>query len=153
MLLLCLSPAWADEGMWPFNQFPKEAVAQKHKFDVSAEFLDGLRMASVRLTGGSGSFVSPNGLVLTNQHLVTACLAQYNFLNNGFYTASRAEEKKCFPPGSRSPVEHRRRFQRRHHPGQRDSTTQRLYRAHRKRLRYQVGESLHGGEALFGGPL
>jgi S1-C subfamily serine protease len=76
ILLICLPPAWADEGMWPFNQFPKEAVAQKHKFDVSADFLDRLRMASVRLTGGSGSFVSPNGLVLTNQHLTAGCLSQ-----------------------------------------------------------------------------
>lgn len=102
ILLLCLPVAWADEGMWPFNQFPKEAVAQKHKFDVSDDFLDRLRMASVRLTGGSGSFVSPNGLVLTNQHLVSGCLTQHNSLSNGFYAASQGDELKC--PGLEAEV-------------------------------------------------
>jgi hypothetical protein len=102
ILLLCLPAAWADEGMWPFNQFPKEAVAQKHKFDVSTDFLDPLRMASVRLTGGSGSFVSPNGLVLTNQHLVSGCLTQHNSLSNGFYAGSQGGEMRC--PGLEAEV-------------------------------------------------
>ena len=102
ILLLCLPAARADEGMWPFNQFPKEAVAQKHKLDVGADFVDRLRMASVRLTGGSGSFVSPNGLVLTNQHLVSGCLTQHNSLSNGFYAASQADEMKC--PGLEAQV-------------------------------------------------
>jgi hypothetical protein len=95
ILLLCAIPALADEGMWPFNQFPKDAVAQKHKFDASTEFLDRLRLASVRLTGGSGSFVSSNGLVLTNQHVVAGCLSQHNSLDKGFYTPTQSEELKC----------------------------------------------------------
>lgn len=92
----CAIAAVADEGMWPFNQFPKEAVAQNHKFDVTPDFLDHLRLASVRLTGGgSGSFVSPNGLLLTNQHLVADCLRQHNALQNGFYASAQTAELRC----------------------------------------------------------
>jgi hypothetical protein len=81
LLLLCLL---ADEGMWPYNQFPKD------KAGVSQEFLDNLRLASVRVAGGSGSFVSPNGLILTNQHLVANCLGDR--VKDGFYPP---EERKC----------------------------------------------------------
>ena len=54
LLLVCLL---ADEGMWPYNQFPKDKVG------VTQEFLDNLRLASVQIAGGSGSFVSPSGLI------------------------------------------------------------------------------------------
>jgi hypothetical protein len=94
--VVCAYPALADEGMWPFNQFPKDAFAQNHKFDVTPDFLDGLRLASVRLSGGgSGSFVSPNGLLLTNQHLVAGCLREHNALQNGLYAAAPPAELKC----------------------------------------------------------
>ncbi len=79
--MICLL---ADEGMWPYNQFPKD------KAGVTAEFLDHLRLASVQVAGGSGSFVSPNGLILTNQHLVTNCLGDR--VKDGFYAT---EELKC----------------------------------------------------------
>jgi S1-C subfamily serine protease len=88
-LLAYAFPALADEGMWPFNQFPKDTVAKNHNFDVTPDFLDRLRLGSVRLsTGGSGSFVSSGGLVLTNQHLVAECLRQHNALRDGFYAAA-----------------------------------------------------------------
>ncbi len=92
------APLSADEGMWPFNQFPREAVNTKHKFDVTPEFLDHLRLSSVRLTGargsaGSGGLVSSNGLILTNQHLVTGCIG--NSLADGFYAANQSGERKC----------------------------------------------------------
>jgi hypothetical protein len=80
-LLVCLL---ADEGMWPYNQFPKDKLA------VTTEFLDNLRLASIQIGGGSGSFVSPNGLILTNQHLITNCLGDR--VKDGFYSA---EELKC----------------------------------------------------------
>ncbi len=88
----------ADEGMWPFNQFPRDAVNQKYKFDVAPEFLDHLRSSSVRFSGsqrsvGAGGFVSSNGLILTNQHLVTGCLR--DSLNDGFYAATRSAERRC----------------------------------------------------------
>src|SRR5580698_1721222 len=77
MLTLLLITFLVDEGMWPYNQFPKDKVA------VTAGFLDNLRLASVQVAGGSGSFVSPNGLILTNQHLVTNCLGDR--VKDGFY--------------------------------------------------------------------
>ena len=73
---ILVSPVIADEGMWPFNQFPKDAVTQKYKFEVTGDFLDNLRLASVRMAGGSGAFVSPTGLLLTNQHVMYGCLSK-----------------------------------------------------------------------------
>jgi hypothetical protein len=83
----------ADEGMWPYNQFPREAVNTKYKFDATPEFLDHLRAASVKLPGGAGAFVSERGLILTNQHLVTACIGDR--LNDGFLAATADAERKC----------------------------------------------------------
>jgi hypothetical protein len=88
-----VAPALADEGMWPFNQFPREAVAQKRQFDATPEFLDKLRLAAVRLPGGSGAFVSPEGLLVTNQHLVAGCLGK--LVPSGFQAASREAEIAC----------------------------------------------------------
>ncbi|HEV8146694.1 MAG TPA: S46 family peptidase [Bryobacteraceae bacterium] len=85
-------PLAADEGVWPFNQFPKEAINQKHKFDASIEFLDRLRLASVRIAGGSGAFVSASGLIVTNQHLIERCIPDVKI---GFYAGSAAEERVC----------------------------------------------------------
>lgn len=79
LFMICLL---ADEGMWTYNQFPTD------KAGVTAEFVDNLRLASVQIAGGSGSFVSPNGLILTNQHLVTSCLGDR--LKDGF-----SGELKC----------------------------------------------------------
>ena len=96
-LVLLLAPAKADEGMWPFNQFPKDAVRQKHKFEVTANFLDRLRLASVRIAGGSGSFVSPNGLLLTSRQAVADCLTQlkHDSRSEPFYASSRSAEPRC----------------------------------------------------------
>ena len=98
LAMVLSAPLGADEGMWPFNQFPREAVNTKHKFDVTPEFLDHLRLSSVRLTGsraaaGAGGLVSSNGLILTNQHLVTGCIG--SSLADGFYAASQSAERKC----------------------------------------------------------
>ncbi len=81
--------------MWPFNQFPADAVKLKHEFDAPPGFLDNLQMASVRVGGGSGSFVSAHGLVLTTQHAAAACLEKQDKLTGGFYAASVASELPC----------------------------------------------------------
>jgi hypothetical protein len=86
--------------MWLFNQFPADAVNQKYKFQVTPEFLENLRLASVRVAGGAGSFVSPQGLLLTNQHLVIGCLtklssAQHDYVKDGFYASSQTAELPC----------------------------------------------------------
>ncbi len=98
LVALLIPLSRADEGMWPFNQFPRDAVNQKYKFDVTPEFLDHLRLSSVRISGlqgstGSGGFVSSNGLILTNQHLATGCLR--DSINDGFYAANPGAERKC----------------------------------------------------------
>ena len=63
--------ALADEGMWPFNNVPRAEIKKKYGFEVTDDWLNKVRLASVRFNnGGSGSFVSPNGLVLTNYHIV-----------------------------------------------------------------------------------
>ena len=100
-ICLLVLPLSADEGMWPFNQIPKDAINQKYKFDVTSEFLDNLRLASVHIGSGSGSFVSPTGLLLTNQHIVSGCLSQDN-TKAGFYAPDRSGEIRC--PGLEASV-------------------------------------------------
>jgi hypothetical protein len=102
ILFLCVLgfPASADEGMWLFDRFPKAAVKQKYGMEVSDGFLDNLRLASARIGGGTGAFVSSTGLLLTNQHLVSNCLAKlsspaHDYLRDGFYAASQAQEARC----------------------------------------------------------
>src|ERR1700733_2119112 len=100
LLLSFAVSSTADEGMWLFDRFPRDAVNQKYGIDVSAGFLDSLRLASVRIGGATGAFVSPTGLLLTNQHVVSACLAKlssnaHDYLIAGFYAASAAEELRC----------------------------------------------------------
>ena len=99
ILLVCALalPLAADEGMWLFNNFPKDRVKEKYTFDVGDAFLDHLRLASVRMGGGSGSFVSPNGLIVTNHHIASDCIskvssAQHDYMKNGFYAAAQSEE-------------------------------------------------------------
>lgn len=101
LLLLSLAvPSTADEGMWLFDRFPREAVKQKYGIDLSAGFLDNLRLTSARIGGASGSFVSPTGLLLTNQHALSTCLVKlstggHDYMKDGFYAPSPAQELPC----------------------------------------------------------
>jgi hypothetical protein len=102
LLIACLwaIPATAGEGLWPYNQFPKDTVKQKLGFEVDAAFLDHLRLASVRLTGGSGAFVSPAGLLVTTRQLAGACLSglstpQHDYFRDGFQAGTQAAELPC----------------------------------------------------------
>src|SRR5215472_5315661 len=83
-------PGMADEGLWLFNQFPKSAVQEKYKLEVTDAFLENLRLASVEIAGGGGAFVSPGGLLLTNQHLLSACVPA-----EGFYAPAPESETPC----------------------------------------------------------
>ncbi|HLK66509.1 MAG TPA: S46 family peptidase [Bryobacteraceae bacterium] len=103
----CALPLVADEGMWLFNQFPKDQVKQKYGFEVTDDFLEHLRLASLRVGNGTGSFVSPSGLIFTNHHIVAECLAKigsagHDYLKDGFYAASQQDEAKC--PGLEAEV-------------------------------------------------
>jgi hypothetical protein len=104
VLLVCLvfaQPAQADEGMWTFDNFPSKTVGKKYGFTPSQDWLDHVRLSSLRIAGGcSASFISPQGLVMTNHHCVVECVeqlstAQQNFEENGFSAKTPAEEKKC----------------------------------------------------------
>lgn len=104
LLLLCLvfaQAAQADEGMWTFDNFPSKTVGTKYGFTPSREWLDHVRLSSLRIAGGcSASFISPQGLVMTNHHCVVECVeqlstAQQNLEENGFFAKTPADEKKC----------------------------------------------------------
>jgi hypothetical protein len=100
-LLLAAAPMiHAEEGMWTFDNPPLKQLAAKYDFHPSQAWLDHLRLASVRLNdGGSGSFVSPNGLLLTNHHVARGQLqknstAERDYLRDGFYAATPEAEMK-----------------------------------------------------------
>jgi hypothetical protein len=89
----------ADEGLWLFEAFPKQRLTAKYGFQITDQFLDRLRLASLRV-GASGSFVSPDGLIFTNHHVALDCLqklstAEHNYVVNGFWAPTQADEKPC----------------------------------------------------------
>jgi Peptidase S46 len=98
---LCVPFVRADEGMWLFNNPPLKTLRDKYHFQPSAAWLEHLQKSSVRFnSGGSGSFVSPNGLVMTNHHVGADCLQKIstrenNYVATGFEARSFAEEPKC----------------------------------------------------------
>jgi hypothetical protein len=91
----------AEEGMWTFDNFPSKTVAAKYGFTPSQAWLDHVRLASLRIAGGcSASFISPQGLVMTNHHCVVDCVEQLstpqqNLVESGFAAKTVAEERKC----------------------------------------------------------
>jgi V8-like Glu-specific endopeptidase len=102
-LLLSLAgvAASAEEGMWTFDNPPRAAIQQKYGVEVSDPWLQHLRLATIRLEEGcTASFISRDGLILTNHHCAESCIvenstAERDLLANGFIAASPAEEKRC----------------------------------------------------------
>ena len=90
-----------DEGMWLFNNPPTKQLKERYGFDVSAQWLEHVQKSAVRVsTGGSGSIVSADGLVMTNHHVASDILAKLssaerNLLDTGFYAKNVADELKC----------------------------------------------------------
>jgi Peptidase S46 len=95
-----VSSAAADEGMWLFNAPPLRQLKEKYQFEPTQQWLEHLQKASVRFnSGGSGSFVSANGLVITNHHVGADTLqkisdSQHNYLKDGFYARTQTDEIK-----------------------------------------------------------
>jgi len=93
--------ALADEGMWTFNNVPRAEIKKKYGFEITDAWLKKVQMASVRFNnGGSGSFVSPNGLVLTNYHIVEDIVNEVStpekdLAKEGFLARTRADEIKA----------------------------------------------------------
>jgi hypothetical protein len=93
--------AAADEGMWLYNAFPKDKVRTKYGFEPTQQWLDHIQLSSVRFNnGGSGSFVSADGLTFTNHHVGAVCVQQLSthgrdYIKEGFYAKTRADEAKC----------------------------------------------------------
>src|ERR1700691_1479719 len=103
LLLLAFAaslPAVADEGMWTFDSFPVQAVKQTYGVDVTSAWLDKVRLSTIRLANCTASFVSPEGLILTNHHCVESCLAELStkeksLVELGFAAADRRAEQRC----------------------------------------------------------
>jgi hypothetical protein len=101
--LLCTLAAltFADEGMWLYNKAPKDQIKKDYNFIITDPWLEHLRLGSVRFNnGGSGSFVSEDGLAFTNHHVGRVCLQQLStekkdYIKDGFYAKTQAEEGKC----------------------------------------------------------
>ncbi len=87
--------------MWTFNNFPADKVKQKYGVSIDQKWLDHVRLSSARLAQGcSASFVSPDGLVLTNHHCAHSCIeqlstAEKDLVKNGYTAKTVADELKC----------------------------------------------------------
>jgi hypothetical protein len=103
LILLVISSSTfirADEGMWTFDNPPLRQWKERYNFEPSKEWLDKVRLASPKLPGGSGVFVSPNGLIATNHHIASSAIAKLStkerdLMKTGFYAKTQAEELKA----------------------------------------------------------
>jgi len=98
--LVCAFPVLrADEGMWTFDNVPSKKIQAKYGFEPDAAWLKRLQLATLRFPGGTGAFVSPEGLVITNHHVGRGAIAQVSsakvdYIKDGFTAASREQEIK-----------------------------------------------------------
>ena len=98
LLAASATPAFADEGMWTYDNPPVKVLKERYGFEPTQKWLDHLRLSSVRFNdGGSGSFVSADGLVLTNHHVALGQLskvstAERDYVQGGFLAPTREDE-------------------------------------------------------------
>src|SRR5260370_4172915 len=100
--VIAIFPARADEGMWLLNSPPLKQLKEKYQFEPTPQWLEHLQKSSVRFnSGGSGSFVSANGLTLTNHHVGLDTLQkissqEHNYVRDGFYAKTQADEVQAY---------------------------------------------------------
>lgn len=99
LCLACLQALQADEGMWTFDNVPAARIKAKYGFEPTAPWLKRLQLATLRFPGGTGSFVSADGLVITNHHvgrggIAQVSSAQADYIQDGFMAATREQEVK-----------------------------------------------------------
>jgi hypothetical protein len=90
----------ADEGMWTFDRLPLRQLQERYGFTPTPEWIENVQKASINFGGGSGAFVSPDGLALTNHHVALGQLAklsspEHDYVRDGFFARTRAEELPC----------------------------------------------------------
>ena len=100
VIVFCCSAARADEGMWTFHGFPIAKANATLKTSIDQAWLDRVRQSTVRLANCTASFVSDEGLMLTNHHCVESCLAELSskeksLVEEGFLAKTHDEEKHC----------------------------------------------------------
>src|SRR5207244_175550 len=101
ILVASSSLVLADEGMWLFNAAPVAKIKVKYGFLPTQPWLDHVRLSSVRFNnGGSGSFVSAEGLTFTNHHVGATCIhglstGGKDYMKTGFYARTQADEARC----------------------------------------------------------
>jgi Peptidase S46 len=100
LALLPVLPAFADEGMWTFDEFPSGSIKRQYGADITPAWLDHVRLSTIRLKNCTASFVSPEGLILTNHHCMESCLAELSskdksLMELGFAATDRRAEQRC----------------------------------------------------------
>ena len=103
LLILALTlaaRAHADEGMLTFDNFPAATVRQAYGIEITPAWLEHVRLATIRLSNCTASFVSPDGLILTNHHCVESCLAELSskdtsLIDMGYLAPARVAERRC----------------------------------------------------------
>ena len=100
-LLAIAGVAVAEEGMWTIDNFPSDRVEEKYDVRIDGDWLRSAQLATTRLENGcTGSFASPDGLVLTNNHCIWGCIrnlssAERNLSDEGFMASAQEEELRC----------------------------------------------------------
>src|SRR4029450_8790685 len=100
LLVLLGSTAGADEGMWPFHGVPLARMNSTLQTSIDQAWLDRVRASTVRIATCTGSFVSAEGLILTNHHCVESSPGEWSskdksYVEDGFLAKPRAEERRC----------------------------------------------------------
>jgi hypothetical protein len=91
LALLAGLALWADEGLWPVNQFPKDAVNKKYGVQLTDPLLEHIQLSPVRFnSGGSGSFISAQGLMFTNHHVGRDCIQKVSSADHDYVVATHS---------------------------------------------------------------